>query len=354
MAKIKRKRYNADSPSATYDRADYEALRFSQIPETLSRQGSLHFDSAEDASVFFARELDYIKSETYDVLYPEFTATSLFPQSSEVDPGAQTVTFYAYDKSGFAKIIQNYATDLPRADVKGKPETAKIYGIGSSFGYSVDEMRASRFAGKSLDTRKGESARYAIERELNRIAWAGDESTGLVGVLSDGNNVPVFTLSSNAAKTSTKWIDKTPAEILKDIAAMQAYTAALTKSVERPDTLAIPTDAYLYVANTPRSDDSDKSILSWVLENSPRLKKIVEAPELNADSGISPYSLGENPQGVGFMFTDDPKKFTIESPLPFYQHPAQPKGLEFEIPCEAKTAGALIYYPLSMLIIPGI
>ena len=135
---------------------------------------------------------------------------------------------------------------------------------------------------------------------------------------------------------------------------MQAYTATLTKSVERPDTLAIPTDAYLYLANTPRSDQSDKSILSWVLENSPRLKEIVEAPELNADSGISPYSKGSTPQGVGFMFTKDARKFTIENPLPFFQHPVQPNGLEFVIPCEAKTAGALIYYPLSMLIIPGI
>lgn len=353
MAK-KKKRYNADSPSTNYDQADYEALRFSQIPATLSRQGSLRFDSAEDASVFFARELDFIKSETYDVVYPEFTAVDLFPFSSEVDPGAQTVTFYSYDKSGFAKIIQNYATDLPRADVKGKPETAKIYGIGDSFGYSVDEMRASRFAGKSLDIRKGESARYAIERELNRIAWAGDENTGLVGVLSDGNNVPIFTLPMNAAGASTKWVDKTPAEILNDIAAMQAYTAVLTKSVERPDTLAIPTDAYLYLANTPRSEQSDKSILSWVLENSPRLKNIIEAPELNADSDITPYSKGTTPQGVGFMFSNDARKFTIENPLPFFQHPAQPNGLEFVIPCEAKTAGALIYYPLSMLIIPGI
>ena len=47
-------------------------------------------------------------------------------------------------------------------------------------------------------------------------------------------------------------------------------------------------------------------------------------------------------------------KLTIENPLPFLQHPAQPSKLEFEVPCEARTAGAIIYYPLSMLIIPGI
>ncbi|MDR2359669.1 MAG: DUF2184 domain-containing protein [Oscillospiraceae bacterium] len=349
-----KKKYNPAAPSEAYDRLDYNALRNSQIPATLAQTESMRFDSDEDASVFFARELDYIKKETYDVLYPEFTAVNLFPFSSEVDPGAQTITYYGYEKVGFAKIIHNYATDLPRTDIKGKPATAKVYGIGDSFGYSIEEMRASRYAGKSLDVRKGESARYAIDRKINQIAWAGDKETGLMGVLSEDNNVPIFTLPLNAGGTSTKWVDKTPEEILKDIAAMQAYTATLTKSVERPDTLAIPTDAYLYIANTPRSDSSDKSILTWILENSARLKNIVEAPELNADSGITPYSEGNTPQGVGFMFSKDPRKFTIENPLPFFQHPIQPKGLEFEIPCEAKTAGALIYYPLSMLIIPGI
>ena len=345
-----KKRYNAEMPSQNYDQADYESLRVSQIPATFVEIKSMRFDSAEDASVFFARELDFIKTQTYDVLYPEFNALRLFPQSSEVDPGAMTVTYYGYDKTGMAKIISNYATDLPRVDAQGTSTTAPIKSVGASYGYSVEEMRASRMAGKSLDVRKGDSARYAIDLAINMIAWSGDDKTGLMGVLSPGNDVPLFTLPKNAAGTSTKFVDKTPMEVLNDINAMQAFTAKLTKSVERPDTLALPTDAFLYLANTPRSDMSDLSILGWILENSPRLKGIVECPELNGDSGMTPYP----GMGVGFMFKKSAKKFTIENPLPFYQHPIQPKGLEFEIPCEARTAGAMIYYPLSMLIIPGV
>lgn len=344
------KKYNAEIPSTGYDHADYSALRASNIPASLVEIKSMRFDSAEDASLFFARELDFIKTQTYDVLYPEFNALRIFPQSSEVDPGAETATYYGYDKTGLARIIHNYATDLPRTDAKGKPTTVPIKSLGASYGYSVQEMRASRMAGKSLDVRKGDSARYAIDYLNNVIAWSGDEETGLIGVLSPSNDVPLFTLPLNAAGTSTKFVDKTPMECLNDINAMQAFTATLTKSVERPDTLALPTDAFLYLANTPRSDMSDLSILGWILENSPRLKAIVECPELNADSGMTPYPN----QGVGFMFKKSAKKFTIENPMPFYQHPIQPKGLEFEVPCEARTAGAMIYYPLSMLIIPEV
>ena len=185
-----------------YDQNDYDALLASSIPASLVGVRSMNFDDAEAASVFFARELDFVKSQSYDVEYPEFTALSLFPMSSEVDPGAETVTYYSYDKTGLAKIISNYATDLPRADVKGKPTTAIIKSLGDSYGYSIQEMRASRMAGKSLDTRKAESARYQIDYLNNKIAWNGDAETGLKGVLSTDNDVPLYTIANGAKGTT--------------------------------------------------------------------------------------------------------------------------------------------------------
>ena len=346
------KKYNPVMPSETFDQSDYEAFRYSRIPATLVDDSTLRFDSMEDASIFFARELDFIKTKTYDRLYPDFNALKLFPTSSEADPGAETITFYSYDRVGVAKIIQNYATDLPRVDTRGIPYTAHIKSLGDSYGYSVQEMRASRYAGKSLDVRRGANAKDAIDRLTNMIAWAGDEEHKLVGVLSPTNDVPIFALSYNAAGTSTRWVDKTPMEILADVNAMQAFTATITKSIEKPDTLALPTEAFLHIANTPLliGGGSTGSIMKWILDNSPRLKKIVEAPELNADSGVTPYP-GLN---VAFMFSKDPDKFTIENPLPFYQHPVQPDGLEFVVPCESRTAGVIIYYPMSMLISLGL
>ena len=164
---------NTNQKSMRYDQNDYDALLHSKIPAALVETPQMNFDDASDASVFFARELDYVKSQSYDVEYPEFTALKLFPVSSEINPGAETVTYYSYDKTGMAKIISNYATDLPRADVKGKPTTAIIKSLGDSYGYSIQEMRASAMAGKSLDARKAESARYQIDYLNSKIAWNG-------------------------------------------------------------------------------------------------------------------------------------------------------------------------------------
>ncbi len=344
--------YDNNKTSQRYDEADLKALMESSIPAALASTEGMRFDSAQDASMFFARELDFIKSKTYDKEYPEFTALKVFPVTSEVNAGAETVTYYSYEKTGMAKIISNYATDLPRADVKGEPTTAQIRSIGDSYGYSVQEMRASRMAGKNLDARKAAAARYQIDYLLNKIAWAGDSTTGLMGVLSSENNIPLYTIPNNAGGTSTAWADKTAAEIMTDINGMMKFVSKSTKNVEKPDTLCLPADVYIDLA-TRQIPNTNSTVLKFILENAPYLKNIVEASELQGDTtDINPYaSQGAN---VALLFTKSEEKLTIEHPLPFYQHPVQVKGLEMEVACEARTAGAMIYYPLSALIAVGV
>lgn len=336
-----------------YDQNDYDALLASSIPASLVGVRSMNFDDAEAASVFFAHELDFVKSQSYDVEYPEFTALSLFPMSSEVDPGAETVTYYSYDKTGLAKIISNYATDLPRADVKGKPTTAIIKSLGDSYGYSIQEMRASRMAGKSLDTRKAESARYQIDYLNNKIAWNGDAETGLKGVLSTDNDVPLYTVA-NGAKGTTSWADKTEDEILADITGMLKQMATVTKKVEKPDTLALSSDAYIEIQNK-RIEGTATTVLKYIQDNIPDIKQIVSCPELDADSvETNPYAAASDGKAVALLFKNDSRKLSIENPLPFMQYPIQTQGLEVVVPCEARTAGAMIYYPMSLLIAVGV
>ena len=337
-----------------FDSTELQTLINSAIPAAIMASEGTRFDSAEDASVFFARELDHIKAQSYDVEYPEFTALSLFPISNEADPGAETITYYTYDKSGLAKVIDNYSTDLPRADVNGKPSLAMVKSLGDSYGYSAQEMRASRLAGKSLDVRKAESARYQIDNLNNKIAWAGDEESGLMGVLSDGQNIPLYAITAGTDSGKTTWLEKTADEILLDINGMQKQVAKVTKNVERPDTLCVPADVFMDIS-TRRIPDTSTTVKSFLLEHAPYLKDIVSTAELDADSvETNPYAKAEGGQGVAFLFKNDARKLSLENPMPFYQYPLQVRNLETIIPCEARTAGVIMYYPLSALIAVGV
>lgn len=337
-----------------YDSGEMRALLSSAIPDAVMASDGCRFDSAEEASVFFARELDYIKGKSYDVEYPELTAISNFPISSEADAGATTITYYTYDRTGVAKVIDNYSDDLPRADVNGKPSTALIKSLGSSYGYSAQEMRASRLAGKSLDARKGEAARKAIETENNAIAWRGDDKNGLMGVLSDGQSVPMYTILPGAKSGKTSWLEKDADELLDDINGMSKQVAKTTKNVERPDTLYVPADVYMHIS-TKRIPDTATTVLKFLLDHAPYLKKVISAAELDADStDTNPYAKAAGGQGAAFMCKNDAKKFSLENPMPFMQYPAQVKNLETTVPCEARTAGVIFYYPLSALIAVGV
>lgn len=337
-----------------YDKKDVKTLRGSSVMDAILASEGTRFDGDEDASVFFARELDYVKTQSYDVEYPELTALNNFPITSEADPGAETVTYYTYDKTGTAKVIQNYSTDLPRADVNGKPSFAQVKSLGDSYGYSAQEMRASRLAGKSLDVRKGESARFQIDSLNNAIAWKGDEESGLMGVLSEGQSVPLYAIGVGKVSGKTKWTEKTADEILDDVNGMAKQVARVTKNVERPDTLCVPSEVYMDIS-TRRIPDTSTTVLAFIKEHSPYINDIIPASELDADSvETNPYAAEKDGQGVVFLYTNNERKFSLENPMPFYQYPLQVQGLETIIPCEARTAGVIFYYPFSALIAVGV
>ena len=343
-------KYNPNRPSDSFDTADYAALKSSNIMPQISADPMMRFDDADDASVFFARELDYVKSKSYDKIYPEFSALNNLPITHEVPEGAESTTYYSYEKTGMAEIISNYATDLPRADVKGEPTTAYVKSIGDSYGYSVQEMRASRQAGKSLDTRKAESARYASDRKVNAIAFAGDAKNNLMGILSTDNNIPLYALSTvtvdGVERTEFKY--KTANQILNDINGMFAFQSKITKNVERADKLMLPASVYIDIS-TRQIPNTGFTVKKFLLDNAPYLKDIVPASELESDSAeTNPY--GSN---VMFLYTNNPDKMSLEIPMSFYQYPLQNRNLEVIIPCEQRAAGMIIYYPLSALIAVG-
>lgn len=310
---------------------------------------SVNLDANE--TVFFARELEYIKAQTYDVMYPQLKATQLIPVSTNAGAGAEAITYQQFDQLGMAKIIANYADDLPRADVKGKEFTAPVRSIGASYGYNVQEIRAAQFANRNLEQRRANAARRAVEQKINNIAWFGDADNNLMGFVNHPN-VTRVAAPLNAGLTSTLWANKTADEILKDMNSLANGIVELTKGVEMPNTLLMPIDQYTLIASTARSANSDTTILEYFLMNNPFIKRVEWVNELkDAGVGVSPIVAGGD---VMIAYDNNPDKLTLEIPQPFEQFPAQERGLEFLVNCHARCAGNIIYYPLSVAIMEGI
>lgn len=306
---------------------------------------SVNLDANQTA--FFARELEYIKARTYDVEYPELKAMQLIPVSTEAGPGAESITYHQYDQLGVAQIIANYAQDLPRADIKGKEFTTPVRSLGTSYGYSLQEIRAAQFAGKNLEQRKANAARRAVEQKMNKIAWFGSDEYGLQGFLTNPN-VTRAAVPADGTGASTLWENKTPDQILRDMNELVNGIVDLTNGVEMPNTLLMPIKQYTLISTRARSATSDTTIMEFFLRNNPMITSIEWVNELKGASQLTPG------QDIMVAYDRNPDKLTFEVPQMYEQFAAQERGLEFVVPAHARVSSVLVYYPLAVAIGEGI
>lgn len=302
-------------------------------------------------SYFFARELEYVKSRTYDKLYPALKATRLIPVSTEAGSGDETITYQQFDSVGIMKIIANYADDLPRSDVKGLEFTSKIKSLGGSYGYNIQEIRAAMSAGRPLQQRKANATRQTNEQAVNRIAWFGDADCGLLGMLNQPN-VPAATAPTGATSGNVLWSGKTPQEILFDMNKIVDDVLALTLGVEECDSLLMPIEQHSLISSTNQQNSTDTTILEYFRRNRPQITNIEWVNELNAVSPLP--SGGGGPADILYAYKRSDDKLTLEIPQPFEMFPAQERGLEFVVPAHSRIGGVIFYYPLSANIMEGI
>ena len=313
------------------------------MPTINTTNNPMRLDSNE--SVFFNRELAYVKAKSYDAKYAELKGLSLIPISTEAGAGVNEIIFHQYRGVGFAKVIADYAKDFPRVDIYGEEKAVKVKGIGDSYGYSIKEIRASQRTGKNLDQRRAITARRAHDEMMNRMALKSNTADGTFGLL-DFPGITEVTLQADGTNSSKTWASKTPDQIVRDINDLVSAVMEPTSAREVPDTLLLPIAQYNDIATRRIGEAGEKTLMRYILDNSPYIKKIDWLSELkNFGAG------GTNRALVGRF---DEEHLTLEIPQPFEQFEAQQEGMEFTIPCHSECAGTIIYYPLAFAYADGI
>lgn len=296
-------------------------------------------DAAESA--FFKRELEFIKSKSYDVVYPELRSRLFIPVSGEAGPGAETITYRQFDSKGLAKLISNYGNDLPRVDVLGKEFSSPVKSLGDAFGYNIQEVRSAAMVGRPLQQRKANAAREAIERLIDELLAVGDSSANITGFLNNSNipdqSVPVG--AGGDEEWNLKLLTGTGAdEVLADMNAAVARIVDVSKGAEAPDTMILPPEQYTLIFQH-RIPDTNITIGKFFLESNPYIRNIDHWWRLKG------AGTGGSDRMVVYKRSAD--KLEGQVTQEFEMFPVQEKGLEFETPCHARCGGTILYYPLS-------
>ena len=290
-----------------------------------------HLDDGE--SVHFLRQLEHVKTKTFDKKFTNLKQREIIPVSFEADAADEVITYEQFDQVGMARIVRDYATDFRSSDVKGKEFTARVRSFGDAYQYSVQEARAAAKTGRPLIQRKANASKRAIMQLENRVAYFGDADHGLQGFF-DNPNVPVVVLPN-----AGPWSGLTPDQILQNLSAVANNPIRVSNGVETPNVLLLPLDEFTEISDRPRSSTSDTTILEFFLKSNPFINQVMWLEELKDGGGTDVKRM--------IAYNRDPDSLTLEIPQDFEQFPVQEKGLAFKVPTHERCAGVLFYYPLS-------
>ena len=296
-------------------------------------------------ATFTARQLTYVRAQTLQAKKPPLEAFTVFPVQTDVPAGAETAIQITYDGVGMAEVITNYADDLPRVDVFATEQAVKVHSIGAAYGYNRQEIENAMFAKVNLSSTQAEQAKRGVDLRINKLAWHGDKTSNIIGFLNNPN-ISEYSVKADGTGSSTKFANKTVEQILRDLNEFFAVIRKATNNVERPNTLLLPPSAYAHLATTPRSDNSDKTILDFIKQVYPNLTRIIEVNELeNADG-----------KGKDMMFAGvfDPTYVRLEIPNRFDQLPVQERNLEYVVNCVSRVIGVNVVIPMAFVKAVGV
>ena len=301
-----------------------------------NRDRAAHMGARFDAdeSAFFARQLENVLSETFDVEYPLYMHRQFVPVRNEANPGAKTVTYRQGDRVGRAKFITDWASDLPRAEVKGAEFTRPVREMGIAYGWNLKEMLSARMANTPLDRDRANASREATEELLDNVACFGSPTVGIVSGFLNDTNVTI------TAATGV-WSTLPPDQSIADVNGALGRIFSNTLQRHMGNTLLVPTAAYTHISGTrltsASGDGGDSTVLSFMLKAIPSITSIL--PWWRLDTA------GAGGVTRAVVYDLDPRVVRQEIPLEYTQLAPQPKGLEFIVPTWAMTAGTQIPYP---------
>jgi hypothetical protein len=307
-----------------------------------NEKSNYRLDAAD--TVFFKRQLEFVKSKIYEEPLQPLKAFQLLPLSAEAPLGATQITWREWKGYGLAKFIADYATDFPRSDIGGVEHTVEIKDIGMSFAYTIREIRRAAYAGVDLPARKAVAARRAIEEKLDYVAWFGDADTGLQGFLNYPG-ISEYTVPATGTGSTKTWSTKTPDQILTDLFGLVNTVVEGTQGVEMPDTILMPLSRLNRIKQTRLGSVNDTTIYEFFLKNNPGVTiDWVRHLETSGTGGIAQF----------YAYKKDSEHLTHEVPVTLEVMEERMEGMEYVTPLMATTGGIICYRPASISFGEGI
>ena len=307
-----------------------------------------------DSYTFLMKELEKVADKILEPLtgfdwprdMPVITGGGLMESITSVD-----VMYYSSGRTE-DNLIFEAANDIPVIQADMSESTARCYNFAEYMSFSTLEKEKMINVGRDPETFLNKGIRLHLDKTIDRNVYTGFDKVGSTGLVNNPNIVRMSAAAA-ASGSSTKWKDKTADEILTDINTLisSIWMANDCASDALPNHILLPVDQFGQLLTRKVSDDSEKSILTYVLENN-----------LTAQQGgnlvISPckYLKGIGTDGtdrmVAYMNQQDRICFNLTQPL--RRMDTEYAEMRIKIPYIAQFSEVRFLYPTTVRYLDGI
>lgn len=321
----------------------------------MTQNSTTRLDSADIS--YLERELRHVDPVNYTKLVAGILGRRYIPLIEGVPPEANEYSYQMCEMIGDGaegKIAGPHSNDATIVSVKFTSHTSAIKQIPVSMKWTIRELKQSAKHGGRLEQMTAQAAMTYIARGRDNMLAFGLAGTTIKGLLNN-SLVPSTTPSTKTGTgAGTAWIRAVPVapnEILADIAKMVSECRAALKQASRAPggenvpaferfVLLLDSTNYTYIAQTPRSDTGERTILQWALQQNPWLESIEEWHQCDlADAaGTGPLAMlyPRDPMCVGCLIPDE-----------FTQEQWQYSGHDIMVPANGSCGGTVNRYPVA-------
>ncbi len=306
-------------------------------------------DSSDIA--FLERELRHVDPVIYPTLFAGLLGRKYVPLIEGISPLKDEYAYRMATINGDAKIGGPNANDATVVSVTYSDTVSAIKQIPVAMKWTIRELKQSAaFAGGRLQDDTIRAAMSAVARKRDNMIAKGLTGTTIQGLLNNASVNTTTPSTKSGTGAGTAWIRTVPVspdEILADIAKIVSDArAALNQAGQVPGgedmpafarwVLLLPQAQYTYIAQTPRSATSDKTILQWALSQNPWLESIEEWWQCD--------TAGASSATRAVLYVRDPMCCGCIIPDEWSQEAWQYEGHNIVVPAGGSCGGTVIKY----------
>jgi hypothetical protein len=328
----------------------------------MTQQASLRLDAADTA--YLDLELRHVDPVHYKKLVAGILGRKYIPLIEGVPSHVNEYSYKMVEMTGNgdeAKPGAPHGNDATVVGVKFTDHTSAIQQIPVEMKWTVRELQQSAKLGGHLEQATIHAAMTYIARRRDHMLAFGVTGSTIKGLLNHSTIAATTPSTKTGTGAGTAWIRTvavSPDEILADIAKMVSETrAALNQASMSPGgdnipafdrfVLLLDSANYTYIAQTPRSTTSDRTILQWAMQQNPWLESIEEWNKCNLAN-----TAGNGPRAL--LYPRDPMAVGCIIPDEWTQLAWQYAGHNIVVPANGSCGGTIVRYGVACRKMDGI